>query len=300
MTRLIRLPLLAALVLATACATTGVTLGSGVGDTFPEHAPWYAGRSMAELGRDSTVIGHLALAVQPRAAAPAGFDPPAAAGSALDQLLASMNAYLDGLGVTRPLPASGAAVRGVPPDVRFGCVPEHGAPGNDCAPRGDSALGRGHQAMQLSVGRPSRDWVASVRPLLSGAGAGRVLVVTLEVGDYLVRQEGLAGTKMVELGTSHRVNLPWLTSLETPVSVLQVTAALVDSSGRALRIGAEGILARRTRLLVSAMGGQELLTEEDVRKAMVARRDDLPGRPLAWEVALRELVTRVTGRAAAP
>lgn len=65
MTRLIRLPLLAALVLATACATTGVTLGSGVGDTFPEHAPWYAGRSMAELGRDSTVIGHLALAVQP-------------------------------------------------------------------------------------------------------------------------------------------------------------------------------------------------------------------------------------------
>lgn len=299
MTRLTRIPMLAALVLSAACATTGATRGSGVGDTFPEHAPWYAGRAMAELGRDSTTIAHLSLSYQPRAAEPPAFGPPAAAGSAVEKLLATMNAFIDSLGVSRRLAAPGGAVRGVPPDVRFGCIPEHGVPGNDCAPRGDSALGRGHQAMQLSVGRPSRDWVASIRPMLSGAGAGRVLVVTLEVGDYLVRQEGLAGTKLVELGTSHRVNLPWLTSLETPVSVLQMTAALVDSSGRALRIGAEGILARRTRLAVSAMGGQELLDEEDVRKAMTARRDDLPGRPLAWQVAVRELVTRVTGREAA-
>ncbi|HZA51832.1 MAG TPA: hypothetical protein VE549_13900 [Myxococcaceae bacterium] len=39
------------------------------------------------------------------------------------------------------------------------------------------------------------------------------------------------------------MSLPWLTSLETPVSVLQLTGALIDRSGQAVRIGAEGSAA---------------------------------------------------------
>ena len=144
--------------------------------------------------------------------------------------------------------------------------------------------------MQLSVGRPSSSWVQWLNGRASDAGPGTTLVVTLEIGQYLMRQEGLAGTKVLELGTNHRARLPWLTSLETPVTVLQLTAALVDRDGRALRIGAEGFHARRTRLAVSAIGAQELLTDEDVRAAREARRDDLPGTPLAWQVALLDLV----------
>jgi hypothetical protein len=100
----------------------------------------------------------------------------------------------------------------------------------------------------------------------------------------------------VELGSAHRVPLPWLTSLEAPVTVLQLTAALVDREGRAVRIGAEGILPRRTRLLVSAAGAQELLGDEDIRAVGTTRRADLPGQPLAWQVAMRSLVDGVTGR----
>jgi hypothetical protein len=82
------------------------------------------------------------------------------------------------------------------------------------------------------------------------------------------------------------------------VSVLQLTAALVGPDGKAVRIGAEGFCPRRSRLLVSSVGGQELLSDADVAAVRSQRREVLPGQPLAWLVAMRELVTRVTGRSA--
>jgi hypothetical protein len=92
------------------------------------------------------------------------------------------------------------------------------------------------------------------------------------------------------------VNLPWLTSLETPVAVLQLTGARVGRDGRAQRIGAEGLLARRTSLPVSALGGQAMIADAEVEQARTARREDLPGQPLVWQVALRELVRGLIGR----
>lgn len=285
-----------------ACASTGATFRSGVGDAFPEHPPYYAGQKREIVARDSTGIGHLPIAFQRGAAQPAIFDPRDSTGSPMDALLEEMNAYLDSLGVSRRtvegrrVSAVAHAATRTPPDVRFGCAPSLGIPGNDCAERGDSALGRGHQTMQLSVGRPSREWIAWNRQVLDGSGTGRTLVITLEVGQYLLRQEGIRGTKVLELGTDNRVTLPWLTSLETPVTVLQLTGALVDRDGRALRIGAEGIHARRTRLVVSGAGAQELLTDADVEAVRGERRHDLPNAPTAWKVALRRLVTELTGR----
>jgi hypothetical protein len=228
------------------------------------------------------------------------FDPRDGAGSSIDALLEEMNAYLDSLGVSERLvvgPVSGMR-RGavVPPDVQFGCVTATGLPGDDCAQRGDSALGRGRQTMRLAVGRPSEAWVDWMRETMPATKASRTLVVTLEVGQYLIKQTGWRGTKQVELGTGHVENLPWLTSLEVPVTALQLTGTLVNEAGKAIRIGAEGIVARRTRLLVSAIGGEELLGESDVAAARARRRDDLPGRPLAWRVALRELVEQLTGQ----
>lgn len=292
------LPALAAVMILAACASTGATFRSGVGDALLEHPPYYAGLKMEDVARDTGGIAHVAIAFQRGAAQPEIFDPASGAGTPLRALLDDMNRYLASLGISRAVADGVLSDRGkaVPPDVRFGCIPENGMPGNDCAERGDSALGRGRQAMQLSVGRPSSEWVTWAGRGGKAVGAGRVLVITLEVGNYLIRQEGLAGTKVLELGTGNRARLPWLTSLETPVAVLQLTAALVDSSGKALRIGAEGFQARRTRLGISALGAQEMLGDEDVEAARTARREDLPGAPLAWQVALRELVARVTGR----
>lgn len=284
-------------VLLMACATTGSTFGSGVGDTLLDQPPWYAGERLARVGDDTTRIIHLPIAFQRGATQPASFDPSDTSGTSVHALLGAMNSWLDSSGVSARV--QGTTLAGIAPDVRFGCIPELGIPGNDCAERGDSALGRGRQYMQLTVGRPSAEWIRAANDAYP-ATPTRLLVITLEVGQYLVRQEGLAGSKRVSLGTRHEIGLPWLTSLETPVSVLQLTGALVDGRGKAIRIGAEGFHVRRTALAVSALGAQELLNDDDVRAAMMSRRTDLPNAPLAWQVALGTLVQQLTGRRVAP
>jgi hypothetical protein len=294
----------------TACASTGATFRSGVGDTFPEHPPYYAGLSAGAVATEPARIGYLPIVFQRGASQAAIFDPRSGPGTSVGALLEEMNAYLDtlarasGLGMRL---AEGGKVSAVahaattsPPDVRFGCITETGAPDDECLVDRSSALGRGRQQMRLAVGRPSPEWTAWMQELLTNTGAERALLVTLEVGQMLPRQTGARGDKEIELGTRHVERLPWLTSLETPVQVLQLTGAVVDRDGKALRIGAEGILARRTRLLVSAVGGQEMLSDDDVNEARARRREDLPGQPTAWRIALQNLVAQLTGRGAAP
>ena len=292
--------LLAAPLLLTGCATTGATFGSGVGDRMLEHPPYYAGVAAAAAAPVDTRIGRLPIAYRRGAAQSEIFDPRGGAGTPMRALLDEMNAFLDsldaGVRVAGMAPAGASAEHLIAPDVRFGCATESGIPDDDCRTRGDSALGRGGQTMQLSVGRPSAEWTAWARDAMRADSVSRLLVITLEVGQYLPRQRGWQGTKEVELGTDHIAGLPWLTSLETPVSVLQLTGAIGDSTGRALRIGAEGIHARRTRLSISAVGGQELITDDDIQQVRAARREDLPGQPLAWRVALMRLVEGLTGR----
>ncbi len=55
-------------------------------------------------------------------------------------------------------------------------------------------------------------------------------------------------------------------------------------------------MARRTSLMGSAVGLQRILRDEDIEQARSLKRDDLPGQPLAWQVAMRHLVEQLTGR----
>ena len=55
------------------------------------------------------------------------------------------------------------------------------------------------------------------------------------------------------------------------------------------------MLARRTPLLVSSIGAQAMISDEDVERLRTTRRDDLPGKPLVWQVAMRHLVGELTG-----
>jgi hypothetical protein len=276
---------------ATACASTGATFRSGVGDAFLEKAPYYAGASPSAVSASIGKVAHAPIVFQAGASQAPIFDPESGRGSAVAGLLDDMNAYLGTLKASAPI-----AVSGVAPDVHFGCATPGSMSGEECTPRGDSALGRGRQTMRLAVGRPSETWVAQTRTQLEQAGATHTLVITLEMGQYLMRQTGWRGSKSVDLGSGNVQLLPWLSSLETPVPVLQLTGALIDSTGKAVRIGAEGIAAQRTRLLVSAIGGQELFDDEEAAKVRTARRDDLAGAPLAWQVALRTLVAELTGQ----
>lgn len=274
--------------LASTTACAGATLGSGVGDRHLEHPPWYAGQGTTADG-----VRHLPIAYQRGGSQPETFDPGAAAGSPVASLLAEMNAWLDSLGVSARLAPAGSPA-GSPPDVRFGCDTDASG---DCAEPEEQPGEVGGPVMRLAVGRPSGAWTAWLAEAVGPADSARTLVLTLEIGQYYPQQTNFAGAKAVELGTGYTVRLPWLTSLETPVSIIQLTGALVTPDGKATRIGAEGLLARRTGLVESGFGLQALIRDEDVEALRTARRDDLPGRPLVWQMGLRNLVAGLTGRA---
>jgi hypothetical protein len=292
--------------LLTACSTATFSLrGPGVGDTYPEHPPYHAGAKVTPAALPNARTGVLPVYYQPGASQPDIFDPRWGPGTPIGSLLAEMNAYLDSLttgnGATLIRLADASHVSavapttlGVPPDVRFGCLTDGDLPGEECVPRGDSTLGRQNQRMKLMMLRPTNPWITWAGEVMRAQDVTSTLVISLEIGSYLPRQRGLLGRKSVELGTGHTAELPWLTSLETPVTVLQLTGALIDRQGQAIRIGAEGMYARRTPLLVSAVGGQALLRDDDLTTLRTRRRDDLPGRPLVWQAAMRELVRQLT------
>src|SRR5215510_10991569 len=133
MRNILNLPVL--VVLASACATTGATYKSGVGDAYLEHPPYYAGVAMEDVRRDASPIADVAIADQRGATQMASFDPSDAPGGPVNVLLNEMNRYLDSLGIsTQTTGIKGSNV--VAPDVRFGCIPENGVPGNGCQERG--------------------------------------------------------------------------------------------------------------------------------------------------------------------
>lgn len=283
MSRVIHIGLI---VLLTACATTGSTFRSGVGDRQLEHPPYYAGQTLNAVQPAPRMVA-FAVAFQRGASQSEIFDPASGAGSSVAALVADMNALLDSVFAGQTLPTIAGAVA---PNVYFGC--EYDAT-NDCVERGDSVLGRRGTTMTLAVERPSAQWIARHAALLDSAGASHALVLTLEVGQYWPRQSGWRGDKSVELGTGYTMPLPWLTSLETPVSVLQLTGALVDREGKAVRIGAEGILAVRTPIAASGLGAQRILSPEDVSRARTLRRED---GALAWRAALCALTSQLGAR----
>lgn len=261
--------------LVAGCA--GSTIGSGVGDRYLDMPPYYAG-ARVPVG---TAVAHLPIGFQAGATQPASFDPAASAGSPIDALLREMNAYLDSLGTTARVAAAPSI--GTPPDVMFGCSD---AAGMDCTEPDDV----GAPQMRLAVARPSAEWTAWLQQTLDSARVDHLLLITLETGEYWPRQRNLLGQKEVRLGTAYTVPVPWLTSLDDPVSVLQLTGALVGRDGKAVRIGAEGLFANPTHILLSGVGVTDMISDEDVERVRTARRDDLADRPLVWQVALRSLV----------
>ncbi|HEX8275087.1 MAG TPA: hypothetical protein VF615_20810 [Longimicrobiaceae bacterium] len=275
----------AAALFTAACATTGATLNSGVGDRLLEHPPYAAGHGAVGGGGR---LAHVPIAYQRGGSQEEIFDPAGGRGTPVAELLEEMNAYLDSLGASVRL---AGPERGTRPDVYFGCEQN---PAGECVADSRDVAVQGRPWMKLAVGRPSESWVAPVRTALDRSGAEGTLVITLEVGQYWTRQRNVLGQKEVRLGTGYDVPVPWLTSLDQPVSVLQLTGALVGRDGRAARIGAEGLVARRTSLLASSVGAQALIRDEDVESLRTRRRDDLPGRPLVWQAALRSLVAELT------
>lgn len=207
--------------------------------------------------------------------------------SALERLATDMNQWL----VARFVQVSAGSEplrldslqsdgRAIAPRVTLGCQLDFS---DECSEE--------ERSNQLQVSSASRAWREATRQTLAEQQADALLVVHLQIAPHWIHQRGLRGDKEVRLGTRHVQSLPWLTSLDTPVWVIQVTGALVDVEGKVRRSGAEGIWALRTPMRASVLDAQQLLREADIEQVRTTLvREDLPGHPLSWQVALEDLL----------
>ena len=265
-------------VLIAACASTGSSVDSGISPKDFKKPPFYAGASVPNVAG----VAHLPIRYQAERT-----DPKGNAGSPAATLVTEMNAYLDSIAASAKL-LPNIAEAGTAPDVHFGC----GAL-SDCSSDGDES---GDHRLRLWVGRPSTDWIGWIGTALDSASHDKVLLITLEFGEYWPRRKGLSLGKEVRLGTNYSVGVPWLTSLEHTIYVVQLTGVLVGRDGRAIRIGAEGMLPKPAPAVLSAIDVGLSMTDADIERLRTLRRGDLPGQPLVWQIALRNLVSQLTGR----
>lgn len=76
--------------------------------------------------------------------------------------------------------------------------------------------------------------------------------------------------------------------------MLQVSGLLLDRHGNVLRAGAEGILSKDSPFWVQMFGAREGIDDEALRRLLEEeRREDLPGKPLKWQVAVHNLVAQL-------
>lgn len=236
-----------------------------------DRAPFYDGK-----GTSARPVAHVPVSYRYE---PGSLDPAPGKSAAIAALRDSLDAELARIGLTRPLAGPGDRA----PDVRFGV--RRGGTGDDGIPRAPSEVDtREPRRMTFEVEGPSKAWREAFR---AAAGDSLAAVLTIQIGfdEYWVRQASWKGSKTIELGTGRSMPVAWLTSLDDPVQVLQLTGALVSRDGKVLRVGAEGLIARRTGMKASVAGVQEILTEDDLAALFAAEAGTPP-----WRAALRSLV----------
>ena len=147
--------------------------------------------------------------------------------------------------------------------------------------------------MVLYLEKPSSAWQEAASKLMADQGLEHLVLVTLSVSQYPKGRSGVFA-KNVRLGTGHEQPVKFLTAEDKLLEVLQVTGLLVDTQGRVVRAGAEGVLAQDTPFLAQAVEATKMLDDAAIRKVLTSvRREDLPGTPLSLEVALDNLVAQL-------
>ncbi len=155
----------------------------------------------------------------------------------------------------------------------------------------------GRHIVMIWVSDPPSRFAKQVTPAVSAVGADHVVYVTLELSDYAVAQKNLKGSKAIELGTGYTMPVPWLTSLDQLAEVLQFKGVLYRADGRFVRAGAEAFHAQRTPFRQAILNAQRTMQPSELEAALRVQRADLTDQPLAWQVAVRNLLAQLTGSA---
>lgn len=147
--------------------------------------------------------------------------------------------------------------------------------------------------MVLHLDRPDPAWRDGLASLAGEHGARYTLQISLGVSQYNKGRQGFV-RKQVVLGSGHVQPVKFLTAEDKPMEVLHLTGVLLDENGRAVRAGAEGIIARDTPFRLQIFDVSKVLDDLDLAAALEERRMDLPGEPHKWQVALDNLIAQLT------
>ncbi len=242
----------------------------------PVAAPPFFASYGPRVGPIAGKVGHLSVVIDPENRVQQG---------ALQPLLAAVNAFLDSAGWSTPLD-SAPPPDAEGPDIYVGVKTD-----------GDSTRD-GPPPMVVTGLAPSKRWQQGLGLIANAQRVEFVLVIRIGYSQYpLRRKSGITLNKELALGTEHVIPVGWLTDIETPAEVLHLTGALLTSDGKVLRAGAEGILGARPHWLLSLLDVTAAVSAREVQRLVGEdRREDLPGHPLTWQVALRNLVGNLLRR----
>lgn len=150
--------------------------------------------------------------------------------------------------------------------------------------------------MMTFVQKPSKAWSSALKQKIAEQQADYMVLIWLGFNEYPKANKGLFKKKVV-LGTDYEPEIRFLSAEDKPVEVLQLTAMLLDKSGEVVRVGAEAFLHEDTPFWAQVMGISKSIDDQSIRESIVNhRREDLPGRPLAWKVGLNTLMQQITQR----
>jgi hypothetical protein len=234
-------------------------------------------------------VGHLPVSLDQRIWDPRNKD-------TWQLLLNAMNTFLESKPWSLPLQTI-SLPPDESPDLFVGNKDMIGAPVGGIS-AGDTDAEDEQHTIVLFYRNASAKWKDDYIRILSESDAEYGLFITLGLSEYIIRQKNLLGKKELVLGTGHQIPVKWLTSLDDPVEVLHLTGALLDRNGKILRVGAEGILsAEPASFFESIIGLRNTLSTETIQKVLTEeRRDDLPDKPLNYQVALQNLVANLLDR----
>ena len=150
--------------------------------------------------------------------------------------------------------------------------------------------------MIVHYAKPAAGWKAAAGDLALREGATRIVVTQLDFVQYPKADKGFFGKKVV-LGTHHEKDVRFLSALDKPIEVLQISGAVLDTDGRELCAGAEGIVGSDSPFWVQVLeAGKDIDDEMLARVLHSERREDVPGAPLAWQVAADQLLWNLLRR----
>ena len=150
--------------------------------------------------------------------------------------------------------------------------------------------------MAMYLEKPSKQWRESVRKLLGDNTADYALLVWVGLTEYPKTNKGVFKKKVV-LGTGYEREIRFLSAVDKPVEVLQLTGVLVDKKGEVVRAGAEGFLHEDSPFWVQALDASTTVSDRIMETLLTdQQREDLPGNPPAWRVAAVNLLEQLTGQ----